>query len=84
VQPVIQTRVYPNPYAQVLHLRISSPEQEPAAVKIIDMLGRVVYASSNHRTNEEITLGNHLKPGPYLLQVVCKSGMEVVRIVKTE
>lgn len=77
-------QVYPNPFTDQIQLRVRSEKKEMLSVTISDLRGRVLYAGTNHETNQEISLAKGLAHGVYILRASHGSQTEVFKIVKTE
>ena len=73
--------VFPNPVNNQFKLQAISSSAEMISVKIINMLGKVVYAFSV-RSNEISTIQNHLKSGTYLLQLNQSGKSETIKLIK--
>jgi hypothetical protein len=73
--------VFPNPFNNQFKVQAMSFSAEMISGKIIDMLGKVVYAFSV-RPNEISTIQNHLKTGTYLLQLNQSGKSETIKLIK--
>ena len=63
--------VYPNPFKSEFFLEIQSREQqfEQIDIRILDLIGKEVYAQQGVRPNTRIQLGEQLTQGLYILRV---------------
>jgi hypothetical protein len=73
--------VFPNPVNNQFKVQAISSSNEMISGKIINMLGKVVYAFS-FRPNEISTIQNHLKSGTYLLQLNQSGKSETIKLIK--
>jgi len=73
--------VFGNPFTHSLSFIINARYQEEAAVKLIDLTGRVFH-ESNQKTNTLVVLEPSAAPGIYLLQAKTTSGLKYVRVMK--
>jgi hypothetical protein len=76
--------VYPNPFRGQFFLKVTAPGSEPVNMKIFDITGRMVEASDNIPNAEEVTFGERLQAGIYLIQVQQGDDSKVLRIIKAE
>ncbi|MFL5728230.1 MAG: Ig-like domain-containing protein [Cytophagaceae bacterium] len=72
----------PNPFDDQTIISVNGGEKI-LSVKLFDMNGTERLNTGNI-DQEKITLGNDLKPGIYILNIVTESGTQNKRIVKTE
>ena len=81
VEDKMIVNVFPNPSYHEFKLQALSSSNERISVKIIDMMGKVVYVF-NVRPNEISTVQNHLKTGTYLLQLNQSGKSETTKFIK--
>jgi hypothetical protein len=60
--------LYPNPFEGSAKVSINAPETTPLRLKISDTSGKLVSESEGYFTNEELEIGQELRPGIYILQ----------------
>jgi len=72
---------YPNPFDQEINLMFRSDLEKNIIVNIIDVIGNTVY-SSVHTANQEITIGNDLSAGVYIISVQEHSEIKKIKIIK--
>ncbi len=77
--PQPETRVYPNPFRDNIHVQIPTELQNSKA-EVINIKGQRVWQKNIH-TEEKINL-SHLKPGVYFLRIVNNNHHSVVKIQK--
>jgi hypothetical protein len=76
--------VYPNPFNTQSNLLIQSNSNDKVQVQIVDMMGNLVW-DQQVITNENVTIGNELAKGTYLIRVHDENGTEQMeRIIKVE
>lgn len=76
--------IYPNPVRDQLIVNSYSADLEKTRIEIVDMTGRIVFATSKNvcgNYQEQINL-SHIPDGIYLLKVQNSSGSEVIRFNK--
>jgi len=76
--------VYPNPSANNFHLGLSTSSNDNINIEIYDMLGRVVENLRGINYDNNITFGNSLNSGMYLVQVSQGSKIQALRIIKAQ
>jgi hypothetical protein len=75
-------KVYPNPSSSNFNLRVSSIDNGPMDIKIMDMTGKVVQESNNLELEKEHQIGGFLSPGLYLVEVKQGDTKRIVRVTK--
>jgi len=80
----LNAEVYPNPSSTAFTLKIYSDEKEICMVVIRDITGRILESRADILPASEITCGNDLASGVYLLEVVQGEDRNVVRLVKSQ
>lgn len=81
IVPLVVT-ARPNPSASYFTLNLSSGEQEPLSLRVVDVLGRLVEARSNVVPNSTFTIGHSYRPGVYLVQAVQGRRVVLLRLLK--
>lgn len=84
VEPVsdeFRVNVSPNPSAGAFRIQVISKSIEPISVRVMDLSGKVLTVNSNAIKNS-IVLGNELKPGTYLAEVIQGTSRQVIKLVK--
>ena len=78
--------VRPNPFNSSTTIRLNtvSGSPEPLSVTITDLKGINCYSSSAYYTNEDITIGQQLSSGVYIVQLVYANKVQVVKLVKVQ
>ncbi|MDX1907802.1 MAG: PKD domain-containing protein [Bacteroidia bacterium] len=77
-----QAEVYPNPFSNLIHVRILNLEARTVNVRILNGLGQVVYQAQNLPAHPDLHLGEGLSEGIYYLEVSAESQVETFRVVK--
>jgi hypothetical protein len=65
----IKADVYPNPTTSSFHVRLNSNSASMARLRIFDMQGRALI-QKNIKANEMDQIGQELKAGSYLLEII--------------
>lgn len=73
--------LYPNPFTKETNLRIQSKFDYKINIRILDTSGKNLY-SSEHSTNENISVGEHLSDGVYIVEILSEYENKRVRVVK--
>ena len=73
---------FPNPFQNYFTLNTRSSSDQPIAVTVTDITGRVVQGFLNMPANQHLQLGNKLPPGVYFLTVTQKDKRERLKFVK--
>jgi hypothetical protein len=64
-----EIRIYPNPFSDVLNIKISSPEGYKFDLDISDLTGRTVYRQKDIPGNEQTPVVFNGREGPYFARV---------------
>ena len=78
-------QVYPNPFSNYIYLKLKEIEKDGVEVKVINMMGEVIFSQSVSTPVYKISLENFSKNMPkgfYFLQVSDKSKVQTVKLVK--
>jgi hypothetical protein len=73
-------KVYPNPARSILNITVEN--QQINEIRMIDMLGQIVYTASVQNDRHEINVGE-FKSGIYFVQVITSEGMVTQRVQVT-
>jgi hypothetical protein len=82
--PVLETTLFPNPSSQESTLMIKNTESEKVAVVIANLDGKILYQNDEVNPNEELTIGSNLGAGVYLVKVIDKDSLKILKFFKTE
>ena len=74
--------VFPNPFSNILNIKVESEKQEKLNVRVSDLSGKIVYESNNHQTNQSIQIGEELVQGMYLVQLTFGDETKLIKVVK--
>jgi hypothetical protein len=72
-----QIKVYPNPATSFVH--VNAPAN--AELRVVDITGKIVLNKNNTSANETLDLSN-LSNGMYFVQVIHKSDMATIKLLK--
>lgn len=75
-------RVYPNPSSAGFGIMVNSTSPEPLTIRVMDMSGNLLSAFTKVAKGNVINLGNELRPGNYLAEVIQGNNRQVVKLVK--
>jgi hypothetical protein len=76
-------QAYPNPFSEETSLTFNSSSSMKINLKVIDMLGGVIYESDDYKTNEKIILNRELSAsGIYMILAIYDNKMQVVKVEK--
>ena len=75
---------YPNPFLDVIHIKIQAIGNEPAHIRVFSISGQLLKEIKEFTGEGDIHFINNLAPGVYLLQVTQGDKTKVVRLVKAE
>jgi hypothetical protein len=81
ITPLVVT-ARPNPSASYFTLNLSSGEQAPVSLRVVDVLGREVEQWKNIAPNGVLQLGHRYRPGIYFVQAAQGSRTVLLRLVK--
>ena len=76
--------VLPNPSKTSFTLSIESHNESPVNIRILDVQGRVIDRLGNISANSIIKLGDKLKTGFYLAEIVQGEERKIVKLVKIQ
>ncbi len=74
-------RIWPNPSNGAFNLRVITDKIKTLQVTVFDVNGRRLL-SLNGATNNDINFGAALKPGVYLIEVICEGQRTIERVIK--
>jgi len=73
--------VYPNPTHSSFNLTVSATQLGMVKIKIMDMQGRVVKQSTM-QSNEIKSVGQELRPGNYIMEVMQGQAVKAIKVIK--
>jgi lysophospholipase L1-like esterase len=73
---------YPNPFFDAFNFSVNSIESSNATIRILNVLGKVMYESSIIKTNERVVLGTDLPLGIYFIEAVVNGQKRITKICK--
>ena len=76
-----RVNVSPNPSAGAFRIQVISKSIEPISVKVMDLSGKVLTVNSTV-VKGSIVLGNELRPGIYIAEVIQGTSRQVIKLVK--
>lgn len=79
--PTLDVSVFPNPSSNYFNVKAVSGNQERIFVRVLDLQGRIVK-ELNMKSNEVKQVGDNLKPGNYILQVVQGNKTKTTKLMK--
>jgi Metallo-peptidase family M12/Secretion system C-terminal sorting domain/HYR domain len=74
--------VYPNPSAGDFRIQVTSNSYEPVTVRILDVTGVVHSVNLMNSKTNTIKVGNHLKEGTYIAEVIQGTNRKLVKLIK--
>ncbi|HEY8400378.1 MAG TPA: T9SS type A sorting domain-containing protein, partial [Cytophagaceae bacterium] len=74
-------QVRPNPSKDLFTIKVING-LEDATINVLDLLGRNLSSTVLTREVNEISIGESLEKGTYILQYVSKSGIQYIKVVK--
>ena len=77
-----KVHIYPNPSAGDFSLKVISKSSAPISVKITDLSGKVMTVNSTVVKGSIINLGNELRAGTYIAEVIQGASRQVIKLVK--
>jgi len=77
----LDINVFPNPSSNYFNVKAVSGNQENIFVRVLDLQGRIVK-ELNMKSNEVKQVGDNLKPGNYILQVVQGNKTKTTKLMK--
>lgn len=82
--PKPQFGVFPNPFEGSFNINVTTPQQVPLKIEIVDVRGALVHTSNDRLTNEKITTGETLSAGLYFVRLEAAGHTEVIKLIKGE
>lgn len=81
----LESRVFPNPFAETITLSLAAPLEAPASLELLDINGRLLRSQALAAGTETARMdGLGLPAGNYLLRVVAADGaVAMVRVLET-
>ncbi len=76
-----KVNVSPNPSVGDFRIQVISNSMEPISVKVMDLFGKVLTVNSSI-IKGSIVLGNELRPGTYIAEVIQGASRQVIKLVK--
>ena len=77
--------LWPNPVRTILTVQIESDHNEVISIELLDLLGRKLLSTTNHRPNEWIELDFSAQPaGIYLLKFFKQDGTLIKTLLSTK
>lgn len=74
---------HPNPYENYFHIQLTSSSDEHVAIKVFDMLGKVVEEHTVLPSDlEALTIGKDLSNGEYSIQIIQAGNLVTLRVIK--
>jgi hypothetical protein len=77
----LDVNVFPNPSSNYFNVKAISGNQESIFVRVFDLQGRIVK-ELNMKSNEVKQVGDNLKPGNYILQMVQGNKTKTTKLMK--
>jgi hypothetical protein len=77
----LDVSVFPNPSSNYFNVKAVSGNQERIFVRVLDLQGRIVK-ELNMKSNEVKQVGDNLKPGNYILQLVQGNKTKTTKLIK--
>jgi hypothetical protein len=78
---LFEAKIFPNPSATEFNLQIVSGINQTVDVLVFDMYDHLVYRTKGETTNT-FRFGQDLPGGSYIVQVIYKNGMKVLKVIK--
>ena len=81
---VFETKMYPNPFGDVIHLELNSDDKDaPVLIYIYDATGRMIESREmNLNIDTTMDLGLDYAKGVYQVHILQNERMETIRVVK--
>ena len=81
-QPYIEMNVYPNPSNDRITIEIDDPHQGKAEVKVINLLGKIVYQEHLEQWETQMMLDlSYIVPGIYVVELELQAGIHLKKII---
>ncbi|NTV84692.1 MAG: T9SS type A sorting domain-containing protein, partial [Bacteroidales bacterium] len=74
--------IYPNPFTSDFKISVESESAEPVSLKIFDLTGKVMLEIKEIVPEQEITAGNELRAGIYIMRIQQGDQVQNIRIIK--
>ncbi|MFO7722250.1 MAG: T9SS type A sorting domain-containing protein, partial [Bacteroidales bacterium] len=74
--------IYPNPSTSDFRVSVETESAEPVSLKIYDLTGKVQYEINEFSPDQEITTGNDLGGGVYIMRIQQGNQVQNIRIIK--
>lgn len=74
-----KTLIYPNPFKDAINIEVETATV--SSVVITDIIGKIVYQKVFNEKQFRV-IGNHLKPGIYIVKITSNGNTSITRIVK--
>lgn len=76
--------VSPNPSNSEFRIQVNGKGTEPVSVRVMDLSGKIVTVSNTLLKGSVIRIGNELKPGTYIAEIMQGTNRQVVKLVKVD
>ena len=77
------TRVYPNPFSDVINISIDEDLQDLLELKVFDIIGNEVYSNIVDKISNDLTIKTlNLSKGIYILQLKYKNRISKLKLIK--
>ena len=74
---------YPNPFSELIHVRVQSVSTENVTIKVYSMTGQLIMDQKEYTSESDIQLGN-IPSGVYLMEVRQGDKTRVIRIIRAD
>src|SRR5690606_32703770 len=74
--------VHPNPAGEYFNVKVESADNAPVNIRIIDAYGQVVERKEKVTVNRTNIMGQTLKAGTYLIEVIQNDKRQVIKVIK--
>jgi len=81
-ETLLKVSVLPNPSRSFFTIEIESKNTDPVIIRILDVHGREVSRFSNFAANTYIRLGSELRTGIYFAEIIQRTEIKVLKLVK--
>lgn len=82
--PELEVSVSPNPSNDFFNLVIASPSNDAVSVRILDALGQLVERKEQVTPNTSTRMGQQLKSGAYIIEVMQGQERRVIKVMKID
>jgi hypothetical protein len=76
--------VQPNPASAYFNLTIAGDGNTRVAIRVYDMLGRVIESRNSLQSNQTLRIGSAYQPGIYLVEIMQGDEVQTLRLVKAK